>query len=125
MTPAQALDQYRNMLAEIGEDIEVRRYGGTGNARAVSQRAVVRGRVLGMGSKELVGETVQNTGKVIMINDPVAAVAAGNVPLSNLLPLTTGDKLFFRSHEVAILDIDDDTRRIAGVLIAIDVMVRG
>ena len=125
MTPAQALDQYRIMLAEIGEDVEVRRYGGSGNARAVLKRAVVRGRVLGMGSKELVGETVQNTGKVLLINDPAAAAAGGNAPLSDLLPLTTGDKLFFRNHEVAIFDIDDDTRRIAGVLIAIDVMVRG
>jgi hypothetical protein len=125
MTPAQALDQYRNMLAELGEDIEIRRYAGTGNARAVAQRAVVRGRPIGMGSKELVGETVQNTGKVMLINDPAAAVAPGNVALSGLLPLTNSDKLFFHNREVAIMDVDDNTRRIAGVLIAIDVIVRG
>jgi hypothetical protein len=125
MTPAQALDQHRSMLAEIGEDIEVRRYAGSGAARVFAKRAIVRGRVLGMGSKELVGETVQGTRKVILLNDPSAAVAPGNVALVDLLPLTVSDRLFFRNTEVAILGIDDDTRRIAGVLIAIEVMARG
>ena len=125
MTPAQSLNQHRSMLAAIGEDIEVRRYAGSGALRAVAKRAIVRGRVLGMGSKELVGETVQGTRKIIVVNDPDAAVGPGNVALAELLPLTTGDKLFFRNTEVAILGIDDDTRRIAGVLIALEIMARG
>jgi hypothetical protein len=125
MTPAQSLDQHRLMLAEIGEDIEIRRYTGSGASRVVVKRAIIRGRVLGMGSKELVGETVQGTRKIILLNDPDAAIAPGNVALAELLPLATTDKLFFRNSEVAILGIDDDTRRIAGVLIALEILVRG
>jgi hypothetical protein len=124
MTSAQALDRYRSALAEIGEDIEIRRYGGTGAARALLKRAAVRGRVLGLGAEELVGDVVQRTRKVLLVNDPAVA-APGCVALSDLLPVTTNDKMFFRDGEVAILDVDDDTRRINGVLIALEIVVRG
>jgi hypothetical protein len=125
MTSDEALDQMRAQLAEHGEDIEIRRYAGTGNARGVADRAIARGRPLGMGSRELIGETVQGTRKVIIVNDPIAPVGAGCVALAAMLPLSTSDKLFFRNREVAISDIDDDTRRINGVLIGLDIMTRG
>jgi hypothetical protein len=125
MTPAEALDSYRRMMSGIGEDIAVRRYAGTGAARAVAQEAIARGRVIGGGSTELVGQVVQSYRKVILLNDPAANVPAGKVTLSALLPLRTIDKLFFRDLEVAIQDIDDDTRRIQGVLIALDIRVEG
>jgi hypothetical protein len=47
------------------------------------------------------------------------------LPLSDLLPLRTSDKLFVSDREVGILNPDDDTRRIAGVLIALEIVVRG
>ena len=125
MTSAQTLDRYRSALAEVGEDIEIRRYGGTGAARALMKRALVRGRVLGMGAEELVGDVVQRTRKVLLLNDPAAMAAPGCLALSDLLPLTTSDKLFFRDGEVAILDVNDDTRRINGVLIALEIVVKG
>jgi hypothetical protein len=125
MTSAQTLDRYRAALAEIGEDIEIRRYGGTGAARTPLKHAAVRGRVLAMGADELIGDTIQRTRKVILLNDPAAVAAPGCVALSDLLPVTTNDKLFFRDGEVAILDVDDDTRRINGVLIALEIVVRG
>ena len=125
MTSAQTLDRYRSALAEIGEDIEIRRYGGTGAARALIKRALARGRVLGMGAEELVGDTVQRTRKVLLLNDPAAMAAPGYLALSDLLPLTTSDKLFFRDGEVAIFDVNDDTRRVNGVLIALEIVVKG
>ena len=125
MTSAQTLDRYRSSLAEIGEDIEIRRYGGTGAARTLVERALVRGRVLGMGAEELVGNAVQRTRKVLLLNDPAAVVAPGCLALADLLPLTTSDKLLFREAEVAILDINDDTRRINGILIALEIVVKG
>jgi hypothetical protein len=73
----------------------------------------------------LVGQVVQSYRKVILLNDPAANVPAGKVTLSALLPLRTIDKLFFRDIEVAIQDIDDDMRRIQGVLIALDIRVEG
>ena len=125
MTSAQTLDRYRSALAEIGEDIEIRRYGGTGAARTLVERALVRGRVLGMGAEELVGNAVQRTRKVLLLIDPAAVVAPGCLALADLLPLTTSDKLLFRDAEVAILDVNDDTRRVSGVLIALEIVVKG
>jgi hypothetical protein len=125
MTPADALASNRRMMVRAGEDIAVRRYAGTGAARAVTQEAIARGRVIGGGATELVGQVVQSYRKVILLNDPDANVPAGKVALSALLPLRTADKLFFRDLEAAILDIDDDTRRIQGVLIALDIRAGG
>jgi hypothetical protein len=125
MTPADALASYRRMMARAGEDIAVRRYAGTGAARAIAQEAIARGRPIGGGSTELVGQVVQRYRKVILLNDPDSIASAGKLALSALLPLRTTDKLFFRDVEVGILDIDDDTRRIDGVLIALDVRVEG
>ena len=125
MITAQALDRYRSALAEIGEDIEIRRYGGIGAARVPVKRAVVRGRVLGMAAEDLVGEAVQRTRKVLLLNDPAAMLAPGCLALADLLPLTANDKLFFREAEVAILDVNDDTRRINGVLVALEIVVKG
>jgi hypothetical protein len=125
MISAQTLDRYRSALAEIGEDIEIRRYGGSGAARAPIKRALTRGRVLGIGAEELVGDTVQRTRKLLLLNDPAATAAPGYLALSDLLPLTTSDKLFFRDGEVAIFDVNDDTRRVNGVLIALEIFVKG
>jgi hypothetical protein len=83
-------------MSVVSEDIAVRRYAGTGAARAVAQEAIARGRVIGGGATELVGQVVQSYRKVILLNDPDANVPAGKVALSALLPLRTADKLFFR-----------------------------
>lgn len=125
MTPADALDMYRRQCAENGSDITVRRYSGTGAARAVAQEAVVRGRVVGAGPVQLVGEIAQSGRRVILLNDPAAAVPARKVALSTLLPLGTTDRLVLRGAEVAILDVDDDTVRINDVLIALKIIAEG
>jgi hypothetical protein len=125
MTPADALNLYRDMLADEGEDIEVRRYAGSGPARAISQRAIARGRVVGLGSEDIVGDIKLTDRNVILVNDPDASVAAGFVALWGLLPLTTADKLFSRNRELGILNVDDDTVRVAGVLVALKIIARG
>jgi hypothetical protein len=94
-------------------------------ARTLMKRALVRGRVLGMGAEEFIGDVVQRTRKVLLLNDPAAMVVPGYLALSDRLPLTESDKLFFREGEVAILDVDDDTRRINGVLVALEIVVKG
>lgn len=88
-------------------------------------QAVARGRVLGTGSVPFAGAAVQRGRTLFLINDPSAAVVAGNVALADMLPLANTDALFFRGAEVAIQDIDDDTRRVDGVLIALNIMVKG
>jgi hypothetical protein len=125
MMTADVLQRYRSAFTEIGEDIAVRRYGGTGANRVIAQEAIARGRVAHLGAEDIVGDIKLTDRKVILINDPDAVVAAGKVALSAMLPLLTTDKLFFRDREFAILDPDDDTRRYAGVLIALELVVRG
>ena len=83
-----------------------------------------RGRVERLGAEDIVGDIKLTDRKVILVNDPDAAVPEGKVALSALLPLLTTDKLFFREREFAILDPDDDARRYAGVLIALELTVR-
>ena len=78
-----------------------------------------------LGAEDIVGDIKLTDRKVILVNDPDAAVLAGKVALSAMLPLLTTDKLFFRDREFAILDPDDDARRYAGVLIALELTVRG
>jgi hypothetical protein len=124
MTPDECINQYRRALAVVGEDIAVRRYAGTGAGRTVAKEAIVRGRIVGLGAKDIVGDIKLTDRRVILINDPDAEVPAGKVCLSELLPLRSTDKLAFRQQEAAIMSVDDDTRRVAGVLIAIDVVVR-
>lgn len=124
MTPDQALASHRKMLAAVGESVTVRRYSGTGAGRAAVE-AVALARVMGYEPKEIVGAVQQGDRKVIMLNDPDAAVPSGKVALSTLLPLDNDDQLVIRGAEVAIQGIDDSTRRIAGTLIAIEIQVRG
>jgi hypothetical protein len=95
MTSTHAIDRYRSAFAEIGEDIEIRRYGGSGAARALVMRALARGRVLGMGAEEIVGDAVRQTREVLLLNDPAAVAAPGCLALLDLLPLHASDTLFF------------------------------
>jgi hypothetical protein len=124
MTPAQALDQHRRFIGKIGETILVRRYSGTGPSRSFVEASILA-RVTGYAPQELVGFIEQGDRKVIALNDPSAEVPAGKVSLASLLPLTTSDKLVIRSAETAIKAVDDNKRRVAGVLIALEITAKG
>jgi hypothetical protein len=114
MTPADALDQHRRFVRENGGTIQVRRYSGTGAARTHIDTPTLA-RVMGYQPKEIVGSIVQGDRKVIALVDTLSAI----------LPLTNDDKLVIRGIEVAILAVDDETRRIQGTLIALEIQVRG
>lgn len=124
MTPATALAQHRAFITEIGETVTVRRYTGTGPGRPTAE-ADIAARVTGYTPNQIVGAVVQGDRQVIALNDPSAIVAGGKVALATLLPLSVDDKLVIRGIECAILGIDDSTKRIAGVLIALMLHVRG
>jgi hypothetical protein len=125
LTPEELINQYRRALTDCGEDVAVRRYAGTGMARDVVQEAIARGRVAGLDAEDIVGDIKLSDRKVILLNDPDAAVPDGKVALSTLLPLRTTDKLLVRGRELSIDNVDDDTRRIAGVSIALEIIARG
>lgn len=124
MTPKQALAMHRRQFAAHGEDILIRRYSGAGTPRPKVE-ATVRARVMGYEPKELVGTIVQGDRKIIALVDPDAMVPSGMVALSTLLPLNNNDKAVVRGKELAIKAIDDNTRRIAGTLIALEIQAAG
>jgi hypothetical protein len=125
MTPDDVLESHRTMLTDIGETVTVRRYAGRGASRAVSAEADALGRVLGYQPKDIAGAIQQGDRRVILLNDPTAAVAPGKVSVSDLLPLTNLDVVVVRGAEVQIIGVDDSTRRIGGVLVALELQVRG
>lgn len=114
MTPADSLAQHRAFLAEIGEDVVVRRYAGTGPSR-VPADVTVRARVMGYKPAEVVGAVVQGDLLVIALADTLAA----------LLPLKTSDVLVIRGVEKRVMAVDDNTRRVGGTLIALEIQARG
>lgn len=112
--PAAAIARYRAALRRCGETVVVRRYSGTGEGRPYVE-AQARARITGYDPANLVGAIVQGDRKVILLAEDVAS----------LLPLVAGDAVIADGAELAIVAVDDVTRRVAGVLVAIELQVRG
>ncbi|HEY0328804.1 MAG TPA: hypothetical protein VGC77_06840 [Rhodopseudomonas sp.] len=122
------LEDHREFLADDGEDILIRCYTGSGPVRPKTE-AKVRARVTGLESATLIGAIVQGKCQIIALNDPDAEVPTGMVPLAELLPITTTDKVVLlrdgRQKELAIEAADDNTRRVGGVLVALQIQASG
>lgn len=121
MTPGDALASYRAMIWETGETIVIRRW----RADRTKIEAQVWARVSGYQATQLVGAITQGDINVIALNDPDAVVPIGMVSLSSLLPLLTSDKLVIRGDEKAVKAVNDNTRRVGGILIALDIHAEG
>ncbi len=106
MTPAEALASYQRIMSRVGETIYVKR-GLTSTATTA--------RVMNYDHEPLVGPITQGDRKVIALVDT----------LSSLLPLTVNDKLVVRGKTLAIKAIDDNTRRVGGTLIALEIQACG
>ncbi|TPL40692.1 hypothetical protein [Mesorhizobium sp. B2-4-6] len=119
MTPNEVKADYRAFLAEAGDtDVVIRRYTGSGADRPFTDTPSLLARVVGYDPKELVGPIQQGDRKVIVFADDL--VDAGFE-----LPVRRGDKVVVRGEELNIEAADDSTRRVAGVLIAIEIRARG
>ncbi|EHK56905.1 hypothetical protein [Allomesorhizobium alhagi] len=116
MTPDSIKASYRRALGAF-EEIVIRRYTGAGANRPYFD-APVLARVTGYEPKELVGTIQQGDRKLIVLADDLIAA---QVPLD----LKKGDKAVVRGKELNIEAADDSTRRVAGVLIAYELQVRG
>lgn len=114
MTPAQALVSLRRQLAQHGRDIVIRRWSGPSGAR-VSTEATTRARIVGYAPEKIVG--------LVQAGDRKAIVQVDS--LSALLPLKDTDKVVVDGREFAIRFVDDQTRRIDGTLIALELVVSG
>lgn len=116
MTTDQIAADYRRAMDAVGEVVTFRRFTGSGSARPRFD-ADVRARVMDYTPDELVGTIVQGDRKLILLAEDLIAA---QVP-----PPRKGDKIVVRGKELNIEAVDDNTRRVQGVLIAYEMQVRG
>lgn len=117
MTPEAIRASYKRAIDMVGEPVIFRRYTGTGQNRP-SFDATVRARVIDYTAAELIGGIVQGDRRLIVLAEDLIAA---QVPLN----LRKGDRVVVRGKELNIEGVDDNTRRVNGVLIAFDLQVRG
>lgn len=116
MTPEAVISSYRRAL---DQHLTVRRYAGTGSNRAHFDVGVA-GDVTGYQPHELVPGSVIQQGdrKVLLLVEHL-------IDRQFALPVTTADKVVVRGRELAIIAVDDSTRRIGDTLIAYELQCRG
>lgn len=119
MTPDQAKAMYVRRLGDF-ETVSIRIYTGVGSSRPRFDYEPIRARPVNFSPDELLGGLIQGDRNVIVLADDVANAG---VPL----PLRTGEntKMVIRGRELAIKAINDNTRRLAGELIAYEMVVTG
>lgn len=116
MTPDQIAADYRRAMDAAGEVVVFRRFTGAGSARPYFD-AELRARVTDYEPKELVGTIQAGDRRLVALADDLIAA---QVP-----PPRKGDKIVVRGKELNIEAVDDNTRRVQGVLIAYELQVRG
>jgi hypothetical protein len=116
MTPAEALEQHRAFIGEIGETINIRRFtGGSGSTRTKADTPTTA-RVINLGPASSEGTVTQYRYKIIALVDTLSAI----------LPVTTADRVVLDDGTVLdIKDPGDRKRRLAGVLIALEMECEG
>lgn len=114
MTPEAARASYRRQIDAHGETVTLRRVNPSPTAPT---DVTVRARVVGYQPEELVGAIQQGDRKIIALAEDVGAFP---LPFRERF-----DKAIIRGTEMTIQAIDDNTRRVAGELIAYDIRVRG
>jgi hypothetical protein len=117
MTPDYLRGTYRRMLNERGETVEVRRYTGSGPNRPRFDCSVIAA-VVGYDEKDFVGSIVQGDRKVILLAEDL-------IEAQITLPIVSSDKIVVRGKELAIVAVDDNSRRVKGELVAYELQVRG
>lgn len=118
MNSDTAKESYRRLLNADGETITIRRYAGMGGSRAVEAETAVIARVSEFRATELIGAIQQGDRKIILLAEDFEQ---GDIAS----PIRKGDKAVVRGRELNIEAVDDNTRRIQGVLIAYELQVRG
>ena len=118
MSPEETLAAYRAALAQNHETVVLRRIA-AGN-KVLAESGPLLARVTGYGPQELVGGIQQGDLRVVLLADDVAA---SGFPLP--LVQAGADRIVVRGRATTPQAVDDNTRRVAGVLIAYEIRVRG
>ena len=114
---ALTLQSYRRDLRLYGEVIQIRRYSGSGPGRTYLDTSCYA-RVTNYQASDLVSTIQQGDRRII-------AMAEDLINGGFLMPVTPTDKAIVRGRELAIMAVDDNSRRIGDVLIALELQVRG
>lgn len=101
----------------LKETVYIRRYTGVGPTRPFFDTPM-RARVMTYEPQELIGTIQQGDRKCI-------GFVPDLVDVGFALPVTSNDKLVVRGRELAIIAVDDNTRRDEGELVALELQVRG
>jgi hypothetical protein len=101
----------------LDKSVTIRRYTGLGAARSYTDFPC-QAQVTGFAPAALVGNVMQGDRKLIIYSDDLADAGFAE-------PITVNDKAVVRGKELAILAVDDSTRRIDDVLIAYELQARG
>lgn len=109
MTPDRARAMYRRQIDRHGETVTLRRD---------ATEATVKARVRGATTEELIAGMDQRQRVVILLADDLATEGWPDRPRQN-------DELVMRGRTAIVEESDDDTRRVAGVLIAYEITVLG
>ena len=115
MSPAEIKAAYLEAITEVGETVAIRTYVGITETYS---DVTVRARVVDFSPDQLVGSIVQGDRKLIML---AADVIAAGIELT----ATQNCKCVVRGKELQIKAVDDNTRRVAGELIAYELVVGG
>ena len=108
------LNQHHSAINARGETVYLRRYAGPSGSRTHTDTATVAA-VMSYDAAEIVGSIKVGDQKVVALVDTLAT----------LLPVLRSDKLVIRGRECAIKNVDDNKRRYAGTLIALELQVEG
>ena len=114
MTATAARDRLRRSLERVGEEVTLRRY----TAGVATDYDAIKARGKTYQPDELTGGMVQGERWLLLSGEDVEASGI-------TLPLKKGDKVVLRGRELNIEHADDSTRRIAGVLIGIEIIAKG
>ena len=95
----------------------VRRYTGVGASRT-STDCIAYARADQIATNDLVGDVRQDDVRLVILD---ADLIAGGYPT----PILVNDRVVMRGQEHIVISANDATRRVAGVLVAHDVIVRG
>ena len=112
---ARMKELYLNAISKVGENVVIRTYDI--GADTYTEKTV-RARVIEFAPDQLVGPIVQGDRKLIMLAEDVAGTGV-------TLALTSNCKVLVRGKELQVKSIDDNTRRVDGVLMAYELVVGG
>lgn len=106
---------YLDAISTVGENVIVRTYVGTSESYTDK---TVRARVVEFSPDQLVGAIVQGDRKLIMLAEDVEGTGI-------TLSATQNVKVLVRGKELQVKSVDDNSRRVGGVLMAYELVVGG